>query len=61
MDSETLIVQFQELVAQADDVRKVIQSGVEASRRALEEQYELLFGGGLSSEQRAGDALPAPT
>jgi polysaccharide pyruvyl transferase WcaK-like protein len=60
MDGETLIMQFQDLVAHADEVRELIPRRVEASRRALEEQYELLFGG-LISEQRAADAIPTAT
>ena len=61
MDSETLIMQFQDLVANADDVRELIPRRVEALRRELEEQYELLFGGGLISEQQAAHAVPTAT
>jgi polysaccharide pyruvyl transferase WcaK-like protein len=44
MNADTLIKQFQELVRNADDVKQVILQQAEASRRALDEQYEFLFG-----------------
>jgi len=43
MDADTLIRQFEQLVRNADDVKNTIRRGVEASRRALDEQYDLLF------------------
>jgi polysaccharide pyruvyl transferase WcaK-like protein len=61
IESETLIAQFQDLVAHADEVRMLIRQRLEASRRELEEQYELLFGGGLVSERRSADAIPTVT
>ena len=44
MNADTLIEQFQALVRNADDVKQVILQRVETSRRALDEQYEFLFG-----------------
>lgn len=61
IDTDSLIAQFQDLSANADELRELIRRGVEASREALDEQYELLFGGGVSSEERAADAVPAAT
>jgi len=62
IDTDGLITQFQELSAHADDVRSLIRLRVEESRDALEEQYELLFGGGMvGSTERAADAIPAHT
>ena len=43
MDADTLIRQFEKLVRNADDVKNTIRHGVEESRRALDEQYDLLF------------------
>ena len=41
MNADTLIEQFQALARNADDVKQMILQRVEASRRALDEQYEL--------------------
>jgi polysaccharide pyruvyl transferase WcaK-like protein len=46
IDVETLIGQFQALVRDRDDVERLIVQRVAAAQRALEEQYELLFGVG---------------
>jgi polysaccharide pyruvyl transferase WcaK-like protein len=43
MNADTLITQFQELERNSEKVRRVIRQGVEKSRRALDEQYDLLF------------------
>jgi polysaccharide pyruvyl transferase WcaK-like protein len=45
MDADALIRQFEKLVQNADDVRQAVEHGVEESRRALDEQYDLLFAG----------------
>jgi polysaccharide pyruvyl transferase WcaK-like protein len=44
MNADTLIEQFQALVRNADDVKQMILQRVETSKRALDEQYELIFG-----------------
>ena len=61
MNTDGLITQFRELSAHADDLRALIRLQVEASKDALDEQYELLFGGGLVTTERAADAMPAAT
>jgi polysaccharide pyruvyl transferase WcaK-like protein len=43
MDVDTLVRQFEQLVQNADDVRHTIRRGLERSRQALDEQYDLLF------------------
>ena len=60
MNADTLIEQFQALVRNADDVKQVILQRVETSERALDEQYELLFGD-LIDQPRALDAVAAAT
>ena len=57
MDADTLIAQFQELVRRAEDLKIAIADRVGESRLALDEQYELLFGG--SSEEPALDGAIA--
>ena len=60
MNADTLIVQFQALVRNADDVKQVILQRVETSKRALDEQYEFLFGE-LIDQPRDLDAATAAT
>jgi polysaccharide pyruvyl transferase WcaK-like protein len=60
INADTLIAQFQALVRNADDVRQKILQRVETSRRALDEQYELLFGD-LIDQPRDLDAVTAAT
>jgi polysaccharide pyruvyl transferase WcaK-like protein len=60
MNADTLIEQFQALATNADDVKQQILQRVEAFERALDEQYELLFGDAIN-ELRAADAATAPT
>jgi hypothetical protein len=59
IDGAILIEQFQDLVAHADDVRTLVPQRLEASKCALEEQYELLFGHGVISEAQAADIVLA--
>lgn len=44
MDAEALIAQFQTLVLNADDVKRSNAHRIQELRRALDEQYGLLFG-----------------
>ena len=60
MNADTLIEQFQALVGNADDVKQMILQRVETSKRALDEQYELIFGD-LTDQPRALDAATAAT
>jgi polysaccharide pyruvyl transferase WcaK-like protein len=60
INADTLIAQFQALVRNADDVRQKILQRVETSRRALDEQYELLFGD-LIDQPRDLEAVTAAT
>jgi polysaccharide pyruvyl transferase WcaK-like protein len=60
INADTLIAQFQALVRNADDVRQKILQRVETSRRALDEQYELVFGD-LIDQPRDLDAVTAAT
>ena len=60
MNADTLIEQFQALVRNADDVKQMILQRVETSKRALDEQYELLFGDPID-QPRARDAATAAT
>ena len=60
MNADTLIEQFQALVRNADRVKQLIPPRVESSNRALEEQYELIFGE-LVDQPRALDAATAAT
>lgn len=60
MDVDRLIEQFQALVRNADDVKQLILERVELSERALDEQYELIFGDPVD-EPRALDAATAAT
>jgi polysaccharide pyruvyl transferase WcaK-like protein len=60
MNADTLIKQFQALVRNADDLKQMIPQGVETSKRALDEQYELIFGD-LIDQPRALDAATAAT
>jgi polysaccharide pyruvyl transferase WcaK-like protein len=45
MNSGRLIEQFQELEKNADKLKPVIRQRVEQSRKALDEQYSLIFKG----------------
>jgi polysaccharide pyruvyl transferase WcaK-like protein len=60
INADTLIAQFQALVRNADDVRQKILQRVETSRRALDEQYGLVFGD-LIDQPRDLDAVTAAT
>ena len=60
MNADTLIEQFQALVRNADDVKQTILQRVETSKRAVDEQYELIFGD-LIDQPRALDAATAAT
>ena len=51
MDADTLIEQFQSLVRNSDDLERMIVQRVDESRRALDEQYALLFGGTYSTSR----------
>jgi polysaccharide pyruvyl transferase WcaK-like protein len=44
MDADTLIEQFQALVRNSDNVKRMIAQRVDEARQALDEQYQLLFG-----------------
>jgi polysaccharide pyruvyl transferase WcaK-like protein len=44
MNADTLVQQFEALARNADDVKQRILQGVAKFERALDEQYELLFG-----------------
>jgi polysaccharide pyruvyl transferase WcaK-like protein len=59
IDANALIEQFQALVQNADDVRQAISHRVETARRALDEQYELLFD--VDGQPRAVDVAAATT
>ena len=43
MDAEMLIDQFQELERKTENVKCIVRQGVEECRKALDEQYDLLF------------------
>ena len=60
MDADILIEQFQELVRNADNVKQVILQRVETSKRALDEQYEFVFGDFID-QPRAAEAIAAAT
>jgi polysaccharide pyruvyl transferase WcaK-like protein len=60
MNARILIRQFQDLVRDADDVKQVITQRVAASKRALDEQYELLFSDFID-QRRAADVIAAAT
>ena len=47
MNAETLIAQFQALVRNTEELKPAIAQRVAESRLALEEQYQVLFGGRL--------------
>jgi polysaccharide pyruvyl transferase WcaK-like protein len=47
MDAERLIEQFQSLEGNAEKLRATIKEKVEQSRKALDEQYSLIFNGAL--------------
>jgi len=59
IDANALIEQFQALVQNADDVRQAISHRVETARRALDEQYELLFD--VDGQPREVDVAAATT
>jgi polysaccharide pyruvyl transferase WcaK-like protein len=59
MNADTLVKQFQALARNADDVKQKILQRVETFERALDEQYELLFGDPI--DQRPPDAATAAT
>jgi polysaccharide pyruvyl transferase WcaK-like protein len=60
MNADTLIAQFQALDRNADDVKQKILQRVETFERALDEQFELLFGDPVD-QPRAPDAATAAT
>ena len=60
MNADALIEQFQALVGNVDAVKQLILERVEVSKRALDEQYELIFGE-LLGEPHALDAATAAT
>jgi polysaccharide pyruvyl transferase WcaK-like protein len=60
MNADTLVEQFQALAGNADDVKQRILQRVETFQRALDEQYELLFGD-LVDEPRVPDVATAAT
>lgn len=43
MDATVLIEQFEALESNRDDVKRIIDQGVDSARRALDEQYDLLL------------------
>jgi len=59
MNADTLVEQFQALAMNADDVKQTILQRVETFERALDEQYELLFGDPID-QPRAREAATAP-
>ena len=60
MNADTLIAQFQALVRNAADVKQKILQRVETFERALDEQYELLFGDPID-QPRAPETAEAAT
>jgi polysaccharide pyruvyl transferase WcaK-like protein len=60
MNADTLVKQFQALARNADDVKHKILQRVETFERALDEQYELLFGDPID-QPGAPDAATAAT
>lgn len=57
VDADTLIVQFQALVRNAEDVKRTIVARIDDTRRALDEQYDLLFEDSIDQSR----PIPAPT
>jgi hypothetical protein len=45
INADALIATFEALVRDADELERMIVQRVDESRRALDEQYQLLFGG----------------
>lgn len=60
MNADALIAKFEALVRHADELEHTVGQRVEDARRALDEQYEILFGD-LVDQMRAPDSLPAAT
>jgi hypothetical protein len=44
VNADALVAKFEALVQHADEVDRMIAQRVEEARRALDEQYEVLFG-----------------